>query len=242
MGEVLNNRELALEMVQFDGYDLQYYTPEIRADREVVMAAVTQNGHALEFTTPDLQAERDIVLTAVNRDGHALRFANAEFQKDEDVVLLAFRKLRYDDHGRLYDEFQEFTEDERFQDALESPIAVKGEQDTATVSVSLSLVQLEHSWATEQSIHCKVSATPEVAFDFSFTHSTSADQPGTKRSTPIVDDLAWKILGELPKHIEAAGVKRLFVTIDTKEAGGSIVPVTPWDWEKPLIDFLVATS
>ena len=50
--KIKNNRQLALEAVQLNGYNLEYLNDNFKKDTEIVSAALKQNGYALEFVKP----------------------------------------------------------------------------------------------------------------------------------------------------------------------------------------------
>mmetsp|Transcript_10318 Transcript_10318/g.15201 ORF Transcript_10318/g.15201 Transcript_10318/m.15201 type:complete len:125 (+) Transcript_10318:202-576(+) len=85
------------------------------------------------------------------------------------------------------------------------------------------------------------------------------DALGLWRSHPILNDLAGKLLEELPKHAKAAN--RIFINFlqaksnssnssnnnsarnsDRDDDDETIVAVTPWEWERPLSDFLARSD
>ena len=75
--------------------DLQYASPELKADKEVVMAAVTNNGNALQYASPELKADKEVVMATVTNNGFALRFASPELKADKEVVMVAVSKIGF---------------------------------------------------------------------------------------------------------------------------------------------------
>lgn len=82
-------KEVALFVVQKDGYALECVSENLKNDREVVLAAVKENGNALRHASEELKIDREIVLAAVKRSGTALKYTNEELRDDKEVVLAA---------------------------------------------------------------------------------------------------------------------------------------------------------
>ena len=47
------------------------------------MVAVAQNGHELQWASPELKADREVVLVAVAQNGHALMCASLNLRRDK---------------------------------------------------------------------------------------------------------------------------------------------------------------
>ena len=72
--KIKNNRQLALEVIQLNGYNLEYLNDNFKKDTEIVSAALKQNGYALEFVKPELKKIK-IVKIAINQNSYALKHA-----------------------------------------------------------------------------------------------------------------------------------------------------------------------
>ncbi|CAK8996031.1 unnamed protein product [Durusdinium trenchii] len=87
--EVLQNRELLLEVLPVRASALQFLSEEMKADKELVLCAVRRQGRALGFAAVVLRRDREVVLAAVQQSGQALPFADETLQTDTEVVLAA---------------------------------------------------------------------------------------------------------------------------------------------------------
>ena len=52
-----HGREIVLEAVKLDGYDLGYVAEELRGDLSIVLEAVKQNGRALQFVSEKIRTD-----------------------------------------------------------------------------------------------------------------------------------------------------------------------------------------
>mmetsp|Transcript_83104 Transcript_83104/g.173967 ORF Transcript_83104/g.173967 Transcript_83104/m.173967 type:complete len:557 (+) Transcript_83104:95-1765(+) len=243
-------------------YERQYNRPcpalasaseALRADRELVLAALEVNWEALEGAADHLQADRDIVIDAVKQSALALQFASEELRADKDVRLIAARygvpnrdkmwhqfKVHSDlRHDVPYEIFQQ-----EFMAPVESAVAVQGDDDAPILTLSLSYGRTQSKKFCEEekmSFHCEVYLMSGSSFVCSIPDHPYSDRCGQSRPGPVVNDLAKKLVKELPKHTEIAGAKRIFINIIVDHDGGAVA-ITPWDWDKPLTTYLLPAA
>jgi hypothetical protein len=93
--DLRRDREMVLEAVLQNGFNLRYAAAELRRDREIVFAAVKDNGNVLAYADPELCRDRGIVLQAVSMDGCALQYADPALRADREIVLEAVRQNGY---------------------------------------------------------------------------------------------------------------------------------------------------
>ena len=91
------DKNLAKELLEIMNYDLQYASPELKADKDVVLTAIKENEDtdALRYASPDLLEDKDVVLAAVKQNGNALYYASPELRADKDIVLVAVKQNGY---------------------------------------------------------------------------------------------------------------------------------------------------
>mmetsp|Transcript_11958 Transcript_11958/g.18038 ORF Transcript_11958/g.18038 Transcript_11958/m.18038 type:complete len:133 (+) Transcript_11958:137-535(+) len=113
-----------------------------------------------------------------------------------------------------------------FRSVLVCPIAVEGEEcPIITVSPSPG--------------KCDIEGDPDVPEHFRWSFnlmSGSSIECGPQQLGATLSDLARTIVDKLPDHTQTSS-KRVFITFDV---GPECEPmaVTPWDWNRPLADFL----
>ncbi|KAG2388901.1 hypothetical protein C9374_000340 [Naegleria lovaniensis] len=78
------DRNVVLNMVQFDGLALTYASDDLRNDHEIVMQAVKQNGQALQYTT---LRSAEIIMAAINQDGNALKHVTTAVICDKFIEM-----------------------------------------------------------------------------------------------------------------------------------------------------------
>ena len=90
---LLNNKEIALIVVEKDGSNLSIFDKNIKSDYKVALAAVTQNGDSLEFVDNTIITHnvlgKNITLAAVKKKGTALTWAPKIFKSDYEVAKAA---------------------------------------------------------------------------------------------------------------------------------------------------------
>ena len=67
-----NNKEFALEMLAFDGMELEFFSEKIKADKECVLIAVTNNGMAVRYSVQSLRNDPAIRFAAIKSHPESL--------------------------------------------------------------------------------------------------------------------------------------------------------------------------
>ena len=94
-GNNKTDRDLALEAIKNDKFELEDADDTLKADREVVLGAVKSYGLALDYADDSLKADREIVLEAVRNYGCALQYADDTLKADREIVLEAVKSWGY---------------------------------------------------------------------------------------------------------------------------------------------------
>ena len=84
-----NDREIVLEAVTRNGFNLQHTSWDFQDDYDVVLAAVKQTPYAFEYAGLQARAYKDIVLEAVRRKGSNLQYTSMELRNDREIVEAA---------------------------------------------------------------------------------------------------------------------------------------------------------
>mmetsp|Transcript_21213 Transcript_21213/g.45294 ORF Transcript_21213/g.45294 Transcript_21213/m.45294 type:complete len:355 (-) Transcript_21213:93-1157(-) len=233
--DVRSNPDIVREVVQLDGHALQWATAGVRGNKEVVMEAVTNCGRALEWANDKLRADREVVIAAVQADGFALAFASEDLQGDKEILMMAAR-ARVCDVARMYFSLsraaQAILDREDYIRSLRSAIAVRGER-APVVTVSLSHVVDSDG----RRFCCDAVLMSGATFVCHLTYRSSSNRRETARSCPILNDLAEKLVAEIPKH-SALTPARVFINFVINSEDGDTQTATPWESERPLSDFL----
>jgi len=234
--ELRGDKEVVLQAVRASGSALGYASGILQADKDVVLEAVRKNGFALEFATGALRADKDVVLEAVRQHGLALRAASDDLQADKDMVLLA---ARHEDpasfaHMAMDHWMPEAGIDERiFDSVVNCSIAVEGEEcPIATVFLASVPAECDSDGNIRVPEHFRCSCTLMSGFSFECDVEDQDSNVNAPRFGSSLDDLARTIVDRLPGHM-LNPTERVFIVFDTKTRS-----VTPWDWNRPLSDFL----
>jgi len=266
------DKEVVLEVVKQNGEALPIATVGLRTDKDVVLEAIRHDGQFLEYANKEHRHCRDIVLEAVRQRGAALRLASVELQADREIVfeavkqdLLGFaarcaRSRTFGNHPATEAMFAYWG----VQFARASPLAVRGEE---APTVSFKLLQRprqqqpqdqeeetrrrqqqqqqqqpsedSRTTASATSFQCEAFLLSGATFKFCIPDHKSSKPKENQRHYPILNDLAEKLLEELQKDHKAE--ERIFINFIQTEDGESL-PVTAWDWDRPLHDFLPQTG
>jgi len=240
--ELRADQEIVMEAVKKDGISLEYASEKLRRNKEFALWAVQQDGFALMWLSEELQADKDVVLAAVKQYSLALRWAHEELQSDKDILMLALRTLGKADVDDLClcIEAEMLLREKFFQKSLKSAIACPGEDvPILTVSVSSGVDEVG-----EAVFHCEASLMSGAAFHCLIPNCSSTDRWGIVRPNPILNDLAEMLVARFPKRSEAKNPPRVFINFVVNSEDGDVMPVTvtPWDWARPLSDFLVSST
>ena len=88
----LNQKDIALEVVKYNGLSLKSIPTQFKYDEEIVLEAIKQNGLSLQYVTRELRNNIEIVLKAVKQKGGALQYASIELRNNKEIVLEAVKK------------------------------------------------------------------------------------------------------------------------------------------------------
>lgn len=99
------DKETVLKIVKEFGQDLQYVSPELRANREVVLAAVKQDDLALADASPELRDNEEVVMEAMKSKrwrendtpntlgGSTFKNASPRLRGDREFVRAVFMEV-----------------------------------------------------------------------------------------------------------------------------------------------------
>mmetsp|Transcript_44444 Transcript_44444/g.95438 ORF Transcript_44444/g.95438 Transcript_44444/m.95438 type:complete len:474 (+) Transcript_44444:87-1508(+) len=235
--ELQADKDVVLQAVKQDGDALKYASEGMQADIDVVMEAVKQNGLALEFAGTALQANLEVVLEAIRQNGRAVQSVSEDLQRDQDILLLAARCTASWGFWYHDEETKAIFAQERFKRAQTTLIAVRGEQ-APILSVRLCSDYCPDSTderqVREATFTCEVSFMSGTSF---VCWMSGTEDSGTDRLGPGVNDLARKLVEMLPVKTQVQIPQRVFINFVVNDDGEAIV-ATPWDWDRPLADFL----
>mmetsp|Transcript_10114 Transcript_10114/g.22392 ORF Transcript_10114/g.22392 Transcript_10114/m.22392 type:complete len:373 (-) Transcript_10114:32-1150(-) len=231
--ELRADGEVVLAAVKNYGRSLEFAHPTLQAAKSMVEEAIKQSGLALEFASIQLKADKDIVLPAMKRSAEAFRFASVELRADKDVLLVAARYCR---SGRIakscYDQASAALRNaisyETIKQVSWAAIAVQGE---GAPIVSAALTQLPGSGA----FHCEAVLMSGATLACRIDDAPSTDWWDVTRPGPILNDLAVALLDEVKKCLKVDGLQNIFIMF---VGHGEPVPVSPWDWDRSLTEFL----
>jgi len=230
------DKELILEVTQRHTDGLKYASNELRVDKNFVQQIVRNNGEALEFADVSLKADRDVVVAAVHNCAKSLYHAVDEMRRDKDLVLLAARRWNSSVEWLLDFAVQASIPDEMFQPAVQSVIAVRGEENALLVTATITLIPdtTGHGDSSEIVLLSGASFVWHIADEGTLQE---AKRFPWRRSHPRINDLALIILEDLPQYAEMHDAARVFISIMTDDDGTAKV-VTPWEWDRPLREFV----
>eukprot|EP00405_Crypthecodinium_cohnii_P002830 CAMPEP_0194773650 /NCGR_PEP_ID=MMETSP0323_2-20130528/55460_1 /TAXON_ID=2866 ORGANISM="Crypthecodinium cohnii, Strain Seligo" /NCGR_SAMPLE_ID=MMETSP0323_2 /ASSEMBLY_ACC=CAM_ASM_000346 /LENGTH=125 /DNA_ID=CAMNT_0039708827 /DNA_START=58 /DNA_END=435 /DNA_ORIENTATION=- len=117
---------------------------------------------------------------------------------------------------------------ETFLGAFESKLAAPGQQ-VPVVSVNIAH---ESDGERDGPFCCVATLLSGKSFPLEI--------PIISRPGPTVNDLAEQLSTELPRHVEVDGPTHLYVTFVS--SNGDNFPVTPWDWDRPLSEFVCSSE
>mmetsp|Transcript_40008 Transcript_40008/g.86371 ORF Transcript_40008/g.86371 Transcript_40008/m.86371 type:complete len:136 (-) Transcript_40008:94-501(-) len=123
------------------------------------------------------------------------------------------------------------------QQCASSAIASPGEAaPVLTVTASRGFDQ-----AGDRVFQCEASLMSGISFNCEIPDRAHTDQWGVERPQPILNDLAVKLVTEVPKHVEAMSAARVFINFIVNSEDEAGMSVSPWNWERPLSDFLASS-
>lgn len=108
--ELQGDRNFVLEAVSTSGLNMQYASPELRADREIVRKAL-QSGtkhwtpFILKHASEELRGDREIARDSISKNSRSFYFVSEELQMDPDIVALAWETVETDEDFLLWRDF-----------------------------------------------------------------------------------------------------------------------------------------
>jgi len=247
---VRSDKAFMLEALGRYRVPLRLVSASLRADHDVVLEALRAMDpyhldDPLEDADASLLTDRHFMYEAMKFHWSALSFASKELRADKDFVLLAARCVRAMDEltllcGCLLE--AGLRDDGSFWQPVNSSIAVQGEGNAPVLQVALSqLPGLAENGQTGlvQGLRMELfECVVRLLSGACFTCRVAEQVRGGVRHAPTVQDLAMTLVEELPKNSKGVlGCKRVFVNFIYDGHSGDRL-VTPWDWDRPLIDFL----
>mmetsp|Transcript_5644 Transcript_5644/g.13267 ORF Transcript_5644/g.13267 Transcript_5644/m.13267 type:complete len:463 (-) Transcript_5644:91-1479(-) len=253
-------KAVVLAAVKNKGVALKFASEELRADQEVVLAALSENGSALQHASSTFKSDVNFVRVAIKSNYLASTHVSEELKYDKDLIVLG---VRYADTDNMVQTFyakappamQEATPWSTIKQVSCSTMAVPGE-DAPIVSIKLLLqtnndrptkearVSEQHQVGADDAadekpyiFECTVTLMSGNDFKCYIPDLPSTDLWEQERPGPILNNLAETIVRELPKHVEGSDAKRVFMFAMT-DGDSESTPLSPWDWDKPLSDFL----
>ena len=83
----IENKEFFLEIGSSDGFELQFFSEDLKCDEEIVLAAISStDGKALEYACEKLKENKNFIIKVASSFGGILEFASNEKQADKEVV------------------------------------------------------------------------------------------------------------------------------------------------------------
>jgi len=250
--ELQNDKAVVFTAVSQSKWALKYAGQSLKSDRNFALELASLGLLAIGCVCEELADDRELVLEALVEDGEDILYASQRLQHDEDVVLLAARHTERDfriDELFMFSPMQAIARQGRFQRALHSSIAVQGEH-APVVSINLARDVPPHSdsevlavaASTSTRFRCEIGLLSGTRFVCCLPDARPGSPTlGQERKTPILNDLAVKIIEELPNHTEMRDVKRVFINIILGKDGGeeAATPLlTPWSSYRSLSDLL----
>jgi len=239
------DREVVLASVQRDGSALFFARETFRCDPEIVSEACKTHSQAWEVADEVLRMDKDFALDvarSIDRTVPGLGWINPNY-----VTFLGMQEA--------------LMPREQFENAVSSPIALRGE-NAPVVSVTLDLVpvvaaqkhedksnEAENTPGQDQHNEGEHEEEAEGAMCFraavsllsgvSFVCHLQKGRKDDRERSPFLtlNELAAKIVADLPNHTEITNVERVFINFILTD-DGDCVAVTPWDVDNALEEYL----
>ena len=84
--DIKDNKEIVLDIMREDGFELEFASDKLKADKEVVFAAVQFDGSNLQFADKTLQGDQEIVLEAIANADH-----RGDMEKDYPMIYASYK-------------------------------------------------------------------------------------------------------------------------------------------------------
>ena len=95
---LIEDKSLAMDIVNKNGLALKYVSKKLRNDREVVLTATIKDGSAMIYASKELRNDREFIYEVINKNAFAL-IGLGEYRFDHEIVTMALNKnghaLRY---------------------------------------------------------------------------------------------------------------------------------------------------
>lgn len=85
--EYQDNKEVVLEAVKKNGWNLDYASERLKADKEVVLEAIKQNGFTLYCAADNLKDNEQMVLEATKQSGKNFDFISDRLKNNTNFTL-----------------------------------------------------------------------------------------------------------------------------------------------------------
>ena len=96
---IRGDRDIVIEAINKDSWNLRYASPELRNDREIVLEAMKSNGIILQCAGEKLRKDRELVLLAVQEENNPLIISSEliplKFRDDREIVLHAVKNCPF---------------------------------------------------------------------------------------------------------------------------------------------------
>mmetsp|Transcript_11829 Transcript_11829/g.26079 ORF Transcript_11829/g.26079 Transcript_11829/m.26079 type:complete len:455 (-) Transcript_11829:397-1761(-) len=243
------------------GHSVLYCGSEaLRADREVVMEALQASWESLGLASPELKSDKDFVLFAIRLVPPNERMEC--WHKADDDLRRAIS----------WPSFRSAAESFLACPGETAPILVvtlhqtgpgsKESQEESATNMSFDFgfgfVCEATLLVTGKSFTCSLASqdidesqfTADDDDDDRTTTAASASAPSEDgdsdvncrpcRPYLILNDLAKKLVDELPNHTQAGSPERVFIIFANDDHDE--LPATPWEWDRPLADYISGAS
>jgi len=224
------------------------------------------NRNIFLWASEDLRDDEELVLEAMRVDGAAIVLASLRLRQSQDFLLKAARCAPEDERDMCYNKadtcVHESVDLKDFMGACESVLAMEGDS-CPVLTITLISTENPEQGSPRAITGCDVSLVSEASFTCNFSHAGAArDEPpsdsaktsgGSQQESPshhddgghnspsTVAELATILLAELPKRLPRLQAEkppeRIFMVFMKSGDSENPVSVTPWDWNRPLLDF-----
>ena len=96
---IKNNKEIVLELMKIDGFDIRYISQELFMDKQVVITAIQNDSTVYKHIDKSFLNDKEIVMLCLNNDKYDeenfenfLEYLNYNFQNDKEIVMASIKK------------------------------------------------------------------------------------------------------------------------------------------------------
>lgn len=105
--EYNDNKQIVMEIVNFDGKQLEYASDRLKNDMEVVLVAIENSLGAYCYVSKEIKDSKEKILEIMKKRAVPLMWLNPYLQEDEDIILaLIKRKSPFALFENLNDKFK----------------------------------------------------------------------------------------------------------------------------------------